>query len=424
MGFIIVSGYMNVGIYDITKVEKVPYGIHIKPSPEVARFEIEGETGSEFVRDYLNAFNRIISPGVALLSEFYRIISDEVISIKSIKFGSREIPVSETNVLLNLYANGVLEITFILKIQEKDKEIKELLENYQPETLLFDVLLNIEKITDEEIKKRFLSMPKEKQNIWYLFQTIAFIIMTEYLGKKAEETTKIKELLKTPIIYCYFFFIFPKEVIPWGPVPEGEIQVKWETFYTETPQTVNELFDYIFSFDLLTYTKASLNFILDMLQNPLKYFGRVEELTMVMEQISKFRNNINSLGIIRSVFQNTRLINLIEKGIIALRINILMQDIKFNLDILERKLSIITSESNEKSLLIFNALLGGSISTGLAGVISEYMNYSLAQYLEITFLLWVIFSSLALGVQSIFHETFYKKMLQSSFYPQTKSSSK
>jgi len=161
-----------------------------------------------------------------------------------------------------------------------------------------------------------------------------------------------------------------------------------------------------------------------MLQNPLKYFGRVEELTMVMEQISKFRNNINSLGIIRSVFQNTRLINLIEKGIIALRINILMQDIKFNLDILERKLSIINSESNEKSLLIFNALLGGSISTGLAGVISEYMNYSLAQYLEITFLLWVIFSSLALGVQYIFHETFYKKMLQSSFYPQTKSSSK
>lgn len=50
MGFIIVSGYMNVGIYDITKVEKVPYGIHIKPSPEIARFEIKGESGSELDR--------------------------------------------------------------------------------------------------------------------------------------------------------------------------------------------------------------------------------------------------------------------------------------------------------------------------------------------------------------------------------------
>jgi len=389
----------------------------------------KGEScNNQIIRLYTKKLKSIFSPRVFLSSRFCdAIINKDKLNLKYIKFGGKKIDVEDCYINITLFSNGVFKIS--LKIYSSlDKELVWELSK-KSYRLLFDTELDVNEnsFIHDYLDTAVSFDSKNKRNLWTLFTAILIYFIETYRNiKKAKGSKRIKistneELranLRSEAIDVYLHFIFPRDFISEFDQEEfhdGKYLIKGDTMFTidDEPNFENpEIYKYFMIFETTTYILSSLKFLIGTLLKPLEHYETLDDFVKVIDLITRFSSDVRSISYIKLVSENEEVIEAIKYSYKRMYIHNLIEDVNFSLNLLERKLNIISSKANQEAFRIFNALLSISIAINIAQIITDFANMDIWFFTWAAIGMWILLFIGFWTLQSYLERKFYRKTLQ------------
>ncbi len=426
---IIISHFIDVGKFaeenfiDIfKKVGKI-----IIPKPEAGRFLILGASEEEDLsKTYVREINKIFSPRIIVAKRFLTcMFSKESFKVKSITFKNEEVNVIESDILVNLFSNGIVEFSIHLFLEADTKLVYEVLSS--PSKLLFETDLKID--ADKEIEKYIQKIAifernagrEPKNTIWNIFMAFSCLILEKYLHKIPNSFSDIASMLRSPAMDDYFVFIYPnkyKSLIKLKAEKGLPYFVVGDTMHIFSDNITSETFKsflrLILTFNMVTYIVSSIKFIIGTLLKPLKYYKDMDDFVKLTDLVSRFGSDINSMAFIKLVPENEYLLEFVKYITEKMYVKNLLEDMNFSMKLLERKLDIISTKANEEALRIFNTLLSGSLAIDLASIIKDYYGYGLLEFSLMVVSWWIILFLFFWLLQQRLERRFFAKTLRST----------
>ena len=379
--------------------------------------EIKGENCGSVINTYVKKIKDIFSPRVFLASRFCSaIIEKKDLGIYNIELDGRKIDIKDQYIDVSLFSNGVLKISLKLYGSFSEEMIKELCEKSY--TLLFNtkVEMNKESFLHDYFAK-YSAFEGGKRDLWSLLMSILLYFMEKYLRKELTSSRELRRYLRSDAIDVYFQFVIPEKVVNGSQeIPlYGKYLIKGDTMFTidKNPSFNNpELYKYFIIFETVTYILSSLKFIVETLLRPLEYYETLDDFVKLIDLITRFSSDVRSITYIKLVSENEEVIEAIKYGYKKMYIENLIQDVNFSLNLLERKLNIISSRADQEAFRIFNALLSVSIAISIGQIMTDLFKADIWFFTEVSIAMWLILFIGFWSLQSYLNNKFYKKILQ------------